>query len=176
MFFCLMFLMDALSKEKNRQKNVKHLLLRKTDILKTCRKSKFFGKKIWRNAPPLKSKRYKVYLGKRLFWQYCLHLFFVYKTVSQISFNLFCSGDKRLLWEFLKEWGWFQGHNECFPKFLGKKLKFEKTEIWFCRWKSTDNDDINIFMSLENLCTFLLARENTWKWIFNTNSEFRKIV
>ena len=28
----------------------KHLLLRKTDVLKTCPKSKFFGKKIWRNA------------------------------------------------------------------------------------------------------------------------------
>ena len=28
----------------------KHLLLRKTDVLKTCRKSKFLEKKIWRNA------------------------------------------------------------------------------------------------------------------------------
>ena len=35
----------------------KHLLLRKTDVLKTCRKSKFPGKKIWRNAWPLKSKK-----------------------------------------------------------------------------------------------------------------------
>ena len=40
----------------------------------------------------------------------------------------------------------------------------------FCRWKSTDNNDINIFMSLEN-ATFLLAKEKTWKHIFNTNSE-----
>ena len=28
----------------------KHLLLRKTDVLKTCWKSRFLGKKIWRNA------------------------------------------------------------------------------------------------------------------------------
>ena len=35
----------------------KHLLLRKTDVLKTCRKSKFLGKKIWRNALALKSKK-----------------------------------------------------------------------------------------------------------------------
>ena len=28
----------------------KHLLLRKTDILKICRKSEFLGKKIWRDA------------------------------------------------------------------------------------------------------------------------------
>ena len=35
----------------------KHLLLRKTDVLKTCRKSKFLGKKIWTNALTLKSKK-----------------------------------------------------------------------------------------------------------------------
>ena len=46
-----------------------------------------------------------------------------------------------------------------------------KTETQFCRWKSTDNNDINIFLSLENPCTFLLAKEKTWKRIFNTNSE-----
>ena len=34
----------------------KHLLLRKTDVFKTCRKSKFLGKEIWRNALALKSK------------------------------------------------------------------------------------------------------------------------
>ena len=52
-----------------------------------------------------RAKRYKVYLGERLFWHYLLQLSFVYKTVSQISF------------------------------------------------------------------TFLLAKENTWKRIFNSNSE-----
>ena len=46
--------------------------------------------------------------------------------VSQISFKLLCSGDKRLLSEYLREWGWFQGHNERFPKYLGKKLKLKK--------------------------------------------------
>ena len=35
----------------------KHLLLRKTDVLKTCRKSKFPWKKIWRNALALKNKK-----------------------------------------------------------------------------------------------------------------------
>ena len=58
-----------------------------------------------------------------------------------------------------------------FPKHLGKKLKFQKTETPFCRWKSTDNNDINILLSLENPCTFLLAKEKTWKCVFNTNSE-----
>ena len=35
----------------------KHLLLSKTDVLKTCWKSKFLEKKIWRNARTLKSKK-----------------------------------------------------------------------------------------------------------------------
>ena len=35
----------------------KHLLLRKTAVLKTCWKSKFLGKKIRRNALALKSKK-----------------------------------------------------------------------------------------------------------------------
>ena len=43
---------------------IKHLLLRKTDVLKTCRKSKFLGKKIWRNALALKSKKVQGIFGK----------------------------------------------------------------------------------------------------------------
>ena len=150
MFFYLMFLMD-----------VKHALLRKTVVLKTLRKSKFLGKKIWRNELALKSKKVQSIFGKSLFWHYCLQLSFVCKTVSQISFNLFYSGDKRLLSEILRKWDWFQGHNECFPKYLGWKLKFQKTETWFCRWKSTDNNGIKIFLLLENPCIFLFAKEKT---------------
>ena len=33
------------------------------------------------------------------------------------------------------------------------------------------NNGINIFLSLENPCTFFLAKENTWKHLFNTNIE-----
>ena len=129
------------------------------------------GKKIWGNALPLKSKKVQGIFGKHLFWHYHLQLFLVYKTMSRISFNLFWLGDKRFLSEFLRKWGWFHRHNERFPKYLGQNLKFQKTETGFCRWKSTDNSDINIFLSLENLCTFLLAKEKTWQHIFNTNSE-----
>ena len=148
----------------------KHLLSRKTEVLKTCQKSKFLRKKIWRNALALKSKKKQFILGKCLFWHHCLKLSFVNKAVSQISFKLFCSGDKRLLSEFLKKWGWFQAHNVCFLKCLGWKLKFQKTETQFWRWKSTDSNNINIFLSLENPCTFLLTKK-PWKCVFNTNSE-----
>ena len=110
-------------------------------------------------------------MGKPLFWHYYLQLSFVYKYMSQISCKLFRSGHKRLLTEFLRKWGWFQGHNERFHKYFGEKLKFQKTETGFCRWKSTNINDINIFLSVENPCTFLLAKEKIWKGIFNTNSE-----
>ena len=86
-------------------------------------------------------KKYKVYSEKRLFLHYCLQLHFVYNSVFQISFNVFCSGNKRLL------------------------------KARFCKWKSTNNNDINIFLSLEKPCTFLFAKEKTWKCIINTNSE-----
>ena len=42
----------------------KHLLLIKTDIVKTCRKSKFLRKEIWRNALALKSKKVQGIFGK----------------------------------------------------------------------------------------------------------------
>ena len=42
----------------------KYLLLRKTDVLKTCRKSKYLRKKIGRNALALKSKKVQGMFGK----------------------------------------------------------------------------------------------------------------
>ena len=42
----------------------RHWLLRKTDVLKTCQKSKFLGKKIWRNALTLESKKVQGIFGK----------------------------------------------------------------------------------------------------------------
>ena len=42
----------------------KHLLLRKTDVLKTCRKNKFLGIKILRNALALKIKKVQDIFGK----------------------------------------------------------------------------------------------------------------
>ena len=41
-----------------------HLLLGKTDVVKTCQKSKFLGKKIPRNARALKSKKVQGIFGK----------------------------------------------------------------------------------------------------------------
>ena len=53
------------------------------------------------------------------------------------------------------------------------KIKISKNWYTSCRWKSTDNNDINILLSLENPWTFLLAKEKTWKCII---VNYRKIV
>ena len=71
----------------------KHILLRKTDVLKTCWKSKFIGKKICRSALALKSKKGQDIFGKT----------FILHNYLQLSFKLFCSGDKRPLSEFLRK-------------------------------------------------------------------------
>ena len=117
--------------------NAKHLLLRKTDVFKNCRKSKFLGKKIWRNALALKSKKVQGIFGKRLFWHYCLQLSFVYEHVSQISFNLIRLWEKRLLSEFRKKWGWFQGHT----------LDFFISNLGFCRARVARFWDQNSYWS-----------------------------
>ena len=44
------------------------------------------------------------------------------------------------------------------PNILTKIWKFKKTETQFCRWKNTDNNDINVVLSLKNTCIFLLAK------------------
>ena len=41
--------------------------IEKNDVLKTCRKSKFLGKKIWRNALALKSKKVQGIFGETFF-------------------------------------------------------------------------------------------------------------
>ena len=126
----------------------------KLKFSKLVRKKNFLERKFEEMHEFWKAKRCKVYSGKLLFWHYHLQLSFVYKTMSQNSFKLFCLGGKMILSEFLREWSWFQGHSERILKYSGKKLKFRKTETRFCRWKSTDNSDINIFLSLEKPCTF----------------------
>ena len=80
----------------------KHLLLRKVDVLKTCQKSKFLGKKIWRNVRALKSKKVQGIFEKTFILALLYSAVFRLQIVSQISFKLFCSGDKRFLSEFFR--------------------------------------------------------------------------
>ena len=116
---------------------------------------KFEEMKLWR------VKRFNVDSMKRLFSHYLFQLSFVFKTLSFyfVYSNLFCSGNKKLLLEIFRKWGWSHGQKERFHKYLGWKLKFQEIEIRFCRWKRNDYNDSNIFLSLEIL--HLVACE--WK-------------
>ena len=53
------------SKEINGQRNIKHLLLIKTDVIKNWPKIKFLGNKIWRNALALKIKMVEDIFGEK---------------------------------------------------------------------------------------------------------------
>ena len=83
-----------------------------------------------------------------------LAIFLLQNRVSDFFFC--CLGDKRRLSDFLRKWSWFYGHDVRLPKSIDSKLEFKKTETRFCRWASNDHNDISIFLSLENLCSFML--------------------
>ena len=153
----------------------KHLLLRKADNLKTCQKSKFLGKKIWTNTLALKSKKVQGILGKMFILALSSAAFRLQKHVSDF-FTFFCSGDRRLLSEFLRKWGWFHGHNEDFHKYLHWELKFQKTKTQSCRWKNTDNNDINIFLSLENPVPFCLGKKRPGNAFLTLTVNYLRIV
>ena len=122
----------------------------KLTFSKLARKVNFLERKFEKFHYLWRATRYKVYSRKCLFW-HCLQLSFAYKTLSQISFNLFCSGDNRFLSELLRKSGWLQGHNEHFPNILAnthqnfKKLRqgfvdesalITTTLISSCHWKT----------------------------------------
>ena len=104
--------------------------------------------------------------GTRYIWRNVYFDIIIFYSLSSAKpcfefLSIFFAGV--LLLDFITKWGWFYGHDVHFPKKIGWGLKFEEVEIWFCRWRSTDYNDINIFLALENLCTILLAKEKTWK-------------
>ena len=113
-----------------------------------------------------------------LFWHFGICLFqlsFVYKTVSQISLNLFCSGDKRLLSEFFPKWGWFHEHNERFPNILAK-IKFSKTETCFCRWKSNDYNKNDYSCHWKTLVPFCMRKKRPENAFLTLTVDYHKIV
>ena len=131
----------------------------KTEILKIFA---LLRKKTWRNSLALMSKKMQGIFSK----MFILALM----PSAQISSNLLCLGDKTPFR--------VQSSLEIMnisPNIFAK-TKFQKTETQFFRHKSNDYNNINIFLSLENPCNFLLAIQNTWKHIFNviTTKSYRK--
>ena len=119
-----------------------HLLLRKTNSLKTWRKSKLFGKKIWRNAIVLKNKKVQRIFGKRFILALLSPAVFRLQTISQISFKLFLKG---LYQSFLENEVDFRDIMNASPNTLAKKLRhgfvderalITRILISSCHWKT----------------------------------------
>ena len=122
MFFYLMFSIDAfLFNWGNRLiSNVRHVLLRKTDIKTSIFSKRKFEKKCtsFEEQKGTRHIRGNIYFGIIFFS--CLSS----KTVFQISFNL-CSGDKTLLSEFLMTHG-----------FVDERTMITVTLTSSCLWKT----------------------------------------
>ena len=118
----------------------------------------------------MKSKKGKSYIWGNIYFGI---IFFscLSSSMSQISFNLFCSGDNKLLSEFLRNWVWFHKHNERFPNILAKNWNFKKLRHGFVDERTLITTTLIYFCLSKTLVPFLRAKEKTWKRIFNTNSE-----
>ena len=101
----------------------KYLLLRKTVVLKTCRKCKFVGKKIWRNAVALKSKKVQGIFGKTFILALlpCFGNEVDLRDIMNVSLNIMAEN-----WNFKKLW---QG-------FIDKWGMIKTTLVSSCHWKT----------------------------------------
>ena len=116
------------------------------------------------------------YIRRKVYFLELLSLA-VFRLENRLSdfFNLFAREIKSFYQSYFGNEIDFRDIMNVFPNILAKKLKFQKLEARFCRWKSRDNNGINIFLLLEKPCSFLLAKEKIWKPIFKTNSELLQI-
>ena len=85
-------------------------------------------------------------------------------------FTLFCWRDKRFLSEFLKKWGWFQGHNGIVsPNILPENENVKNLRHGF-------KDQIamiktTLISSCHCKTHILFCLQKTWKRVFNNNNE-----
>ena len=143
----------------------------KLTFSKLVEKEHFVERKFEEMHQLWRAKRYKLYSGKRLFWHYCLQLSFVYKTMSQISFNLFCSGDKKFYQSSLGNKVDLKDIKNVFRNIFAKNWNSKKLKHGFVDERAMMTYKINKFLSLEKPCNFLLAKEKAWKRIVSTDSE-----
>ena len=88
-----------------------------------------------------RAKRWKVYSGKRLFWHYRLSSM---KPCLRFLLICFVREIKDFYQSFLENEIDFMNIMNVSPNILAKN----------CRWKGNDYNDIMIFLSLKNACTF----------------------
>ena len=109
----------------------------------------FLRKKIWRNVLALKGKNVQGIFREMFILALSSSAVFHLQTVSQISINMFCSGDKRLLSDFLQKWSWFHEHNDCFQIFSFK------TKLLLCLFFFLLFSLLNLDFIFNVVCNFL---------------------
>ena len=113
-----------------------------------------------------------MYSGKRLFWHYCLQLSFVFKSVSQKSFSLFCLGDKGLFYQSsLGNEVDFTDIMNVSPNILAKNENFKKLKHGFVDERTMTTMTIASFCHWKTLVPFYLQKKIPEKSIFKNNSE-----
>ena len=139
--------------------------MRKTSVLKTCRKSKFLGKKIWRNALALNTKNVQGIFGEKFIL--ALLSSAVFCLQNRVSDFFFFIGLARKIKSFYQS---FLGNAVDFrdimnvsPNILAKNQNFKKLRHGFL-------DERALITTILISSLSLLLKETTWKRIFNTNS------
>ena len=149
----------------------KHLLLRKTKILKTWLKGKYLGNKIWRNS--FEEQKGTMYIWENLYFG--IIIFSCHpstKPCLRFMLNCFAQEIKGFHQSSLGNEVNYRDIMNVSPNILAKNYNFKKlrhgfvderalittTSISSCHWKTL-------------VYTFLPAKEKNWKHIFNTNSE-----
>ena len=104
-------------------------------------------------------KRYKVYSGKHFFKHYCLQLSFIYKTMSQISFNLFWLGDKGFYQSFLGNEVDFGNIMNVSPNILSKNQNFKKLRQDFVDKRTMSTTTLTSSCHWETVVPFCLKKK-----------------
>ena len=135
----------------------------------------FFGKKFSKNALALKSKKVQDIFRETFILILSSLAVFLLKTLSWIFINVFRSGDKRILLDFMRKWGWFHGHNVSLPKRLGSRINFQKTETQLCRTAMITTALIS-YCHWKTLVPFCLRKKRPEKAFLTLTVNYRKIV
>ena len=115
-----------------------------------------------------------MYLGKCLLWHYSLQLSFVYKTVTQISFNLFCSGNKGFNQSSLGNEIDFREIMSVSPNILAKN--FKKPRHGFADETALITTPLMSFCHCKTLVTFYLRKKRPENAFLTLTVNYRKIV
>ena len=150
------------------------MLLKKTDVLKT---SIFTERKFEEMHQLWREKWYKVYSGKQLFWHYHLQLSFLHKAMSQNSFNLFFSGDERLLYQCsLGNEVDFTDIMNVFPNISAKNWNFKKLRHCFVDERATIITTLWSSCHWKIVILFCLRKKIPEKAILTLTVNYRKII